>query len=48
LLLVLSRTAGGAMLALGLATPLASASLIGTMITAIRKVDVLCKFLSNR
>lgn len=33
-----TETAGGAMLALGLATPLASAALIGTMITAIRKV----------
>jgi putative oxidoreductase len=33
-----SETAGGSLLLLGLATPLASASLIGTMITAIRKV----------
>ena len=36
----MTETAGGALLALGLATPLASASLIGTMITAIRKVHV--------
>jgi putative oxidoreductase len=34
----ITETAGGAMLALGAATPLAAASLIGTMITAIRKV----------
>jgi putative oxidoreductase len=34
----LSETVGGTMLTLGLATPLASASLIGTMVTAIRKV----------
>src|SRR5690242_20675825 len=34
----LTETAGGALLAAGLATPLASASLVGTMITAIRKV----------
>jgi putative oxidoreductase len=33
-----TETAGGAMLALGAATPLAAASLIGTMITAIRTV----------
>jgi putative oxidoreductase len=33
-----SETAGGALLAAGLATPLASAVLTGTMITAIRKV----------
>jgi putative oxidoreductase len=33
-----TETAGGAMLALGAATPLAAASLIGVMITAIRKV----------
>ena len=33
-----TETAGGAMLAAGLATPLAAAGLIGTMITAIRKV----------
>ncbi len=33
-----SETAGGALMVLGLATPLASAALIGTMITAIRKV----------
>jgi len=33
-----TETAGGALLAAGLATPLASAGLIGTMITAIRKV----------
>ncbi len=39
-----TETAGGALLALGLATPLARVSLIGTMITAIRKVNVLCKF----
>jgi putative oxidoreductase len=36
----LSETAGGALLAAGLATPLASAALIGTMITAIRKVHL--------
>jgi putative oxidoreductase len=34
----LAETAGGALLTVGLATPLACASLIGTMITAIRKV----------
>ncbi|HWB68201.1 MAG TPA: DoxX family protein [Mycobacteriales bacterium] len=34
----LTETAGGAMLAAGAATPLAAASLIGTMTTAIRKV----------
>ncbi|MGH3655101.1 MAG: DoxX family protein [Micromonosporaceae bacterium] len=33
-----TETAGGALLTLGLATPLASAGLIGTMITAVRKV----------
>ncbi|QNN51730.1 DoxX family protein [Nocardioides mesophilus] len=33
-----TETAGGALLVAGLATPLASAGLIGTMITAIRKV----------
>lgn len=33
-----SETAGGALLMAGAATPLAAASLIGTMITAIRKV----------
>lgn len=33
-----TETAGGALLALGLATPLAAAGLIGTMLTAIRKV----------
>ncbi len=33
-----TETAGGALLMTGLATPLASAGLIGTMITAIRKV----------
>ncbi|HWA67362.1 MAG TPA: DoxX family protein [Mycobacteriales bacterium] len=33
-----TETAGGAMLALGAATPIAAASLIGVMITAIRKV----------
>jgi putative oxidoreductase len=35
-----TETAGGALLAAGLATPLASAGLIGTMITAIRKVHL--------
>lgn len=35
-----TETAGGALLALGLATPLAATSLIGTMITAIRKVHL--------
>jgi len=34
----LSETAGGALMVVGLATPLASAALIGTMVTAIRKV----------
>jgi putative oxidoreductase len=34
----ITETVGGTMLALGAATPLAAASLIGTMITAIRKV----------
>lgn len=33
-----TETAGGALLVLGAATPLAASSLIGTMITAIRKV----------
>lgn len=36
----LSETVGGALLVAGLATPLASAALIGTMITAIRKVHL--------
>jgi putative oxidoreductase len=36
----LTETTGGALLLAGLATPLASASLIGTMITAIRKVHL--------
>lgn len=35
-----TETAGGALIAAGLATPLASASLIGTMITAVRKVHL--------
>jgi len=35
-----SEAVGGAMLAAGIATPLASAALIGTMITAIRKVHL--------
>jgi putative oxidoreductase len=35
-----TEVAGGSLLALGLATPLACASLIGTMITAIRKVHL--------
>jgi putative oxidoreductase len=34
----ITETAGGALLALGAATPVAAASLIGVMITAIRKV----------
>jgi len=34
----LTETAGGALLAAGAATPLAASALIGTMITAIRKV----------
>jgi putative oxidoreductase len=34
----LAETAGGAALALGLATPLAGATLIATMVTAVRKV----------
>jgi putative oxidoreductase len=33
-----AETAGGALLVAGLATPLASAALIGSMVTAIRKV----------
>ena len=36
----LTETTGGALLVAGLATPLASAGLIGTMITAIRKVHL--------
>jgi putative oxidoreductase len=35
-----AETGGGALLLAGLATPLASAALIGTMITAIRKVHL--------
>jgi putative oxidoreductase len=35
-----TETVGGSMLALGAATPLAAASLIGVMITAIRKVHL--------
>ena len=35
-----SEAVGGALLALGLATPLAASSLIGTMIVAIRKVHL--------
>jgi putative oxidoreductase len=35
-----TETAGGALLAAGLATPLASAALIGVMTTAIRKVHL--------
>jgi putative oxidoreductase len=35
-----TETAGGALLAVGLATPLACGALIGTMITAIRKVHL--------
>jgi putative oxidoreductase len=35
-----SETIGGTLLALGLATPLAASSLIGTMIVAIRKVHL--------
>jgi len=35
-----SEAGGGALLIAGLATPLASASLIGTMVTAIRKVHL--------
>jgi putative oxidoreductase len=35
-----TETVGGALLATGLATPLASSALIGTMITAIRKVHL--------
>jgi putative oxidoreductase len=35
-----TETTGGALLAAGLATPLASAALVGTMITAIRKVHL--------
>jgi putative oxidoreductase len=34
----ISETAGGALLVAGAATPLAASSLIGTMLTAIRKV----------
>ena len=36
----LTETTGGALLLAGLATPLASSALIGTMITAIRKVHL--------
>jgi len=36
----ISEAGGGALLALGLATPLAASTLIGTMITAIRKVHL--------
>jgi putative oxidoreductase len=36
----ITETAGGTALALGLGTPFASAALIGTMITAIRKVHL--------
>ena len=36
----ITETAGGALLLVGLATPLAAAALIGTMITAIRKVHL--------
>jgi putative oxidoreductase len=36
----ITETAGGALLALGLATPLATASLTGVMVTAIRKVHL--------
>ena len=36
----ITETAGGALLVVGLATPLAAAGLIGTMITAIRKVHL--------
>jgi putative oxidoreductase len=35
-----TETAGGTLLALGLATPLASGALIGVMVTAIRKVHL--------
>jgi putative oxidoreductase len=35
-----TETAGGALLVVGLATPLAASALIGTMITAIRKVHL--------
>ncbi len=35
-----TETAGGTMLVMGLATPLASAGLIGVMLTAIRKVHL--------
>jgi putative oxidoreductase len=34
----ITETAGGALMVAGLATPIASAGLIGTMVTAIRKV----------
>ena len=36
----ISETAGGSLLAAGFLTPLAAAALIGTMITAIRKVQL--------
>jgi putative oxidoreductase len=36
----ITETTGGALLALGLATPLAAASLTGVMVTAIRKVHL--------
>ena len=35
-----TETAGGALLALGLGTPLAAAAITGTMLTAIRKVHL--------
>lgn len=37
-LVAVTETAGGAALALGAATPLAAAGIVGTMVTAIRKV----------
>lgn len=40
LLAGLTETVGGSLIVAGLATPLASASLIGTMITAVRKVHL--------
>jgi putative oxidoreductase len=39
-LVAVTETAGGAALALGAATPLAAAGIVGTMVTAIRKVHL--------
>jgi putative oxidoreductase len=39
-LVAVTETAGGAALALGAATPLAAAGIVGTMVTAVRKVHL--------